>query len=128
MTREEFFARWSGVAAGLKRYSSQVDGAALLAEVLSDVETLFRTEESEELTIGEAAEASGYSRDHISRLVRRGAIRNVAARHRPRIRRGDMPSKPNSLRSESSAAILPITSRRQIARSVVNSETRRHDG
>ena len=128
MTREEFFGRWSGLAAELKRYSSHVDGAALLAAVLSDVETLFRTEASEELTIGEAAKASGYSADHIARQLRRGALQNVGMRHRPRVRRGDLPLKPKSLRSSPPTAILPDTSKRQIARSVVNSETRRHDG
>ena len=128
MTREAFIGRWSGVAAQLKRYSSLVDGAALLAEVLSDVETLFRTEASQELTIGEAADVSGYSTDHIARQLRQGALQNVGARHRPRVRRGDLPLKPKSLRSSPPTAIVPDTSRRQIARSVVNSETRRHDG
>lgn len=45
------------------------------------------------LTLSEAAEASGYSADHLGRMVRQGTIPNVGRHGAPRIRLGDLPRK-----------------------------------
>lgn len=128
MTRDELLNRWMHEAETLSSLDARVDPARLIRKLVAELESLFREEESESLTLAEAAECSGYSQDHIGRLIRQGSVQNVGRRHAPRVRRGDLPRKPHALRKDAPVAIVSDTSRRQIARSVVNSETRSHDG
>jgi hypothetical protein len=55
-------------------------------------------EGDEELTLSQAAERSGYSEDHLCRLIRTGRIPDLRpARRGPiRIRAGDLPLKPGA--------------------------------
>lgn len=46
------------------------------------------------LTVEEASEDSGYSRDHLYRLVQEGTIPNVGENGQVRVRRMDLPRKP----------------------------------
>ncbi len=75
--------------------------------------------ENEPLTLGEAAEESGYSKDHLARLAREGKIPNVGRSGAPRIRRGDLPAKTGTLPSRATLAHLAPT-KTQIVRSVAN--------
>lgn len=127
MTRSEFLARWSSLAAEFNRMSAHVDGAKVISAILADLESVFHHEDLDVLTLREAAEVSGYSLDHLGRLVRDGQIANVGRPHRPRVRRGDLPKKA-ILRAGPPTEILRMSSKGQIARSVVNSERGRHDG
>ena len=52
-----------------------------------------RSGEDEELTLDEAAKASGYSKRRIRELIASGEIPNAGEKGRPRIRRGDLPRK-----------------------------------
>jgi hypothetical protein len=128
MTRAEFVCRWAQRAEELGRLSASVDGRRLISEFLAELERLFREEESEMLTLEQAAEYSGYSADHIARSIRHGSIENVGQRGRPRVRRGDLPRKSGALRNEMPDPILAVNTRRQIAQSVVTSTHERHDG
>ena len=123
MDRTELVARWVERGELLKRLGGFVDGQRLISEMLADVESAFRTEEAELLNLKEAAEVSGLSADHLGRLIRTGRLPNLGQRHRPRVRRGDLPQKPRGLRPEPASPFLR-NSRRQIAESVVNSETK----
>jgi hypothetical protein len=126
MTRDEFMGRWSQRADELKRLAANVDGQKVIAELLAELALLFREEDSQALTLREAAQVSGYSPDHLGREVRAGRIPNVGRRNAPRIRRGDLPRKPGRLLSSQPENMF---ARRQIARSVVTSRTERnHDG
>lgn len=53
-----------------------------------------REHELEALTLERAARESGYSKDHISRLITEGRLDNLGKRGAPRTRRGDLPRKP----------------------------------
>ena len=128
MTRAEFVCRWAQRAEELGRLSASVDGRRLISEFLAELERLFREEESEMLTLEQAAEYSGYSADHIARSIRHGSIENAGERGRPRVRRGDLPRKSGALRNEMPEPILAGNTRRQIAQSVVTSTHERHDG
>ena len=128
MTRAELVCRWSQRAEELGRLSANVDGRRLISEFLADLERLFREEESDILTLAEAARYSGYSVDHLGRSLRRGSIENVGQLGRPRVRRGDLPRKSSALRNEMPEPILGVNTRRQIAQSVVTSTHERHDG
>jgi hypothetical protein len=55
------------------------------------IERALRDQADERLTIAQAALRSGYSQDHLSRLLRSGKLRNAGRRGAPRIRAGDLP-------------------------------------
>jgi hypothetical protein len=126
MTRAQLLELWAQRSQELARYAAHVDGARLLGQCIGEVEQLFRQEESESLTLREAASLSGYSVDHLARLIRAGSLLNVGRPYRPRVRRGDLPRK--ALREPPETGLVSITSKGQIARSVVNSHRGRHDG
>lgn len=73
------------------------------------------------LTLDQAAEESGYSRDHLGRLVREGEIPNAGESNAPRIRRRDLPRKPG-YRAGGTSGPKPVESRSQIVRSIVESD------
>lgn len=73
-------------------------GGGGLAEVLerasSQLEQLIEELGHQQLTLKEASELSGYSTDHLSRLVRDGRIPNAGKHGAPRIKCVDLPRKP----------------------------------
>jgi hypothetical protein len=107
-------------AATLRTYGAELQ-AALLERVAGDIERAKANEQNEALTVEEAAAESHYSRDHIARLVRLGAIENVGRKGAPRIRRGDLPHR--APRAADVGAIGPAgTSLSAIARDAVASK------
>jgi len=48
----------------------------------------------EALTLTQAANESGYTPDHLGRLLSEGRLENAGERNSPRIRRGELPKKP----------------------------------
>ena len=69
------------------------------------------------LTLREAAEVSGYSADHLGRLVRHGKLRNAGRAGSPRIAPNDLPMKPGAVARRSTTSELDLT---QIVRSVID--------
>lgn len=78
----------------MRRRGALVPGADLVDEILTDLRAVMASEQESLLTLEEAAERSGYSRDHLGRLVREGKLPNAGRRGSPRIRVGDLPRKP----------------------------------
>jgi len=100
---------WRTRAADLRLHDAT--GAATAYERAADeLERAQRAAAVEALTLQQAATESGYSIDHIGRLVADGNIENIGRKGAPRIRRGDLPRK----------AIEPQLTRRQVARAVVH--------
>jgi hypothetical protein len=91
---EQLLAKWEARHDEWRRLHVQVDGAALADEILSDLHQVTRSRALEAVTLKEASALSGYSVDHLQRLVATGQLENVGRKGRPRIRRGDLPSKP----------------------------------
>jgi len=88
-----------------------------------ELEEHFRAWRSELLTLEEASEESGYSRDHLGRLLSDGVIPNAGEPYGPHIRRQDLPRKPgHQVEHRTSRLDDPVPSRVQVARSVVNSD------
>ena len=91
----------------IRRWRAMADGARVVAPAVA--EAFERTAAELEACLGEHAEAllplsvaareSGYSADHLGRLVRLGRLRNHGRAHAPRVRRGDLPAKPARLAS-----------------------------
>lgn len=121
MTALEFLEKWSAEAETLKRRGALVDGAALLAEVLGDFAAVTRSNADETLSLQEAARESGYSPDHLGRLLRDGKLPNAGRPNAPRIRRRDLPRKPTALRPDRPPVSLLGATPGQIAWAVVTS-------
>lgn len=63
-------------------------------EAAATVEASIRAWQNELLTLQEAARESGYSVDYLGEMLREGRIANAGRKHSPRIRRADLPKKP----------------------------------
>lgn len=92
----DLFDRWTKRRDELRQLGAIVDGAAICEEVLADLGALQQTERDTVLTLTAAARISGYSADHLGRLIRDGKILNVGRRGPPRIRLTDLPRRPQS--------------------------------
>lgn len=121
MTREELVRRWTDRRDDYDRLVATVSAIRIIDEFLADVSAVFATEEDAVLTLQEGARESGYSPDHLGRLVRHGAIPNAGRKRAPRIRRQDLPRKAATLPVSRPRPQLVGATPEQIARSVVNS-------
>lgn len=90
---EEIAGRWQVRRDEWARFSVQVDGKALAEAVLADLALIAGEGGGDALTLREAAGESGYSPDHLSRLVREGRLPNVGRKHAPRVLRSDLPRR-----------------------------------
>ncbi len=71
------------------------EATARTYEVCSaELEAALQGTEEELLDLQEAARESGYSSDHLGRLVRDGKIPNSGRRNAPKIKRSDLPRRP----------------------------------
>lgn len=114
-------AKWCCRREEFARFRAAVDGATLCDELLADLDQAIRASDDELLTLSEAARLSGYTADHLGRLVREGKLANAGRPGAPRIPRGALPRKQH-LRDDAISPIVP-GSRGRIVRAVVHSET-----
>jgi excisionase family DNA binding protein len=80
------------------------DVAASYLRAASELETTVARWENAELTVAEAADQTGYTEEHLRRLVRDGKLpadRANGARSHIKIRRADLRTKPNGRPLES---------------------------
>jgi hypothetical protein len=114
-------AEWRSQAEGLRQFGAD-DQARTLAWCADRLEEHASAWETEPLTLEEAAQESGYSRDHLGRVLAEGIIPNAGEPYAPRIRRFDLPRKPGHTSESATPLDGPVSSRMQMARSVVKSE------
>jgi len=114
-------AKWTAEADSLRRLGAQVDGAKLIEAIVADFQAVNRAEDSEALTLIEAARESGYTPEHLGKLLRRGTIPNAGRKNAPRVLRRHLPYKPNALRDAASTPKLVGATPGRIARAVVTS-------
>ena len=82
------------------------EATARTYEVCSaELEAAVRGGAQELLDLKEAARESGYSADHLGRLVRDGKIPNAGRRNAPKIRRIDLPRRPDVTSSNKSPEV-----------------------
>lgn len=93
---QQVIARWRERQAEWARLHVQVDGAALLVEVIATLERIADGEGRQPLTLTNASELSGYSTDHLARLIRSGKLANHGKKGKPLIRYSDLPVRPKS--------------------------------
>lgn len=90
----ELVVAWRVRAELLRPYAPTA--AEAFERAADELEAAMREADSEVLNLQDAARESGYSADHLSRLLKEGKVPNVGRPHAPRIRRGDLPRKPGS--------------------------------
>lgn len=112
---------WRSKAEDLRRYGAE-HAVATLEACADDLEEWCREWDLEALTLEEAARESGYSHDHLSRLLRNGTLPNAGESGSPRIHRRNLPRKPGHTAGREIRLSNPLPSRTQMARSVVESE------
>jgi hypothetical protein len=86
-------AEWRTQAEGLRHYGTDAQAVAV-DRCANRLEEAFRQMEDEHLTLGAAAEISGYTERHLRRLMDDGTIPNSGTPNSPRLRRYDLPRKP----------------------------------
>ena len=101
-------SRWREEAEFL-RHRGQEDMARMVESYSGDLELEISKENSELLTIAEAATLSGYSEEHLRRLARSGDLPTTRNGDRGRIQitRGDVPKKPGRSKSKGDAQRSP---------------------
>lgn len=111
-------ATWRHRAEGLRPYAPAV--AVAFEHAAAELERALRAADADLLTLKQAARESGYSADHLGRLIRDGIVPNAGRRHAPRIRRADLPRKAVTLAATANASHLLGASATQVARSLIN--------
>ena len=98
--------RWRQEAATIRQRYADDRLAALCEALADDLERALKDADEQLLTPAQAAadpEILWDSADHIALQVRTGKITNHGRRHRPLVRRGDLPRKPAAKPVEPSA-------------------------
>jgi hypothetical protein len=90
---------WRSLAIQQRRFGA--DAQARILEFCADELTAALVRgENELLGLARAAEESGYSADHLGRLVREGKIPNSGRKAKPLIRKQDLPRKARKSKEE----------------------------
>ncbi len=108
----ELAAAWRARAADLAEFSR--GSAAAFRRCADELEASLQVAALDDLTLAEAAQQSGYSVDHLARLVREGRIPNAGRRGKPMIRRSDLPVRPRKLDGPRVAAYDPVADARSL--------------
>jgi hypothetical protein len=91
-TPAELPEEWRALAAQQRRLGA--DAQARILEFCADELAAALLHAGDELlSLSRAAQESGYSADHLSRMVREGRIPNSGRHSKPLIRRKDLPAK-----------------------------------
>lgn len=109
-------AEWQATAATLRSYGA-VAQATVLERCAEQLEARLEEQGATPLTLQEASDLSGYSSDHLGRLVREGKIPNAGRPGAPRIAREDVPIKAGHV---AQASRICQIDREQIVRSIIN--------
>ncbi len=107
-------------AANLRGWGACAE-TVVLERVAAERERAIREDINEALTLDEAAQLTGYSTEHLGRLVRQGKLANVGRKHAPRVWRGDRRVKANPL-PNTPAALRLDRSRTSIARAIATAK------
>jgi hypothetical protein len=114
ISESEMLNRWAHRRDELKRLHASVDGALLCEEFIVELQELIESRRSATLTLSEASELTGYSRDHLSRLMRQGLLTNVGKKNKPRLVAGELPKRVKPVAAQSPAAYDPNTDARSL--------------
>ena len=120
-TPTELPNEWRTLAAQQRRLGA--DSQARILDFCADeLAAALRRAGDEVLTLARAAQESGYTTDHLSRMVRQGKIPNSGRKSKPLIRRSDLPKK--TLKSEAPPCFSPQSGyiKHRLFRDIINSK------
>jgi hypothetical protein len=120
----ELRERWTTRRNELAALRASVPASVVCDLILQDLEGLAADVGNELLILTEAARVAGYTREHLSRLVRAGKIPNEGRPNAPRIRRSNLPRKPGHLPPQQVDVQIVGASKGQIVRSIASSRKR----
>lgn len=124
----EAMSKWRNRRDMIGQLGAMVPLDSVCDEVIADLVKIEQAQSDETLTLREAAQESGYSTDHLRRLIRDGTVPNAGRKHAPLVHCSDLPRKPGHLRSDVPGINNATPSREQIVRAVVNSDAGENDG
>jgi hypothetical protein len=102
-------------APACKAMVASVDAATLTKSIVASLRGIREDSLEAPMTLTEAAVCTGYSADHIGRLVRQGKIRNLGRKGAPRVRVRDLPRRVGyQLAPANSKSYDPITDARSL--------------
>ena len=93
MTLAELETKWTARLGEWRALGASVSGERVAAEIVADLRAIETTTADELLTPTQAAAVTGYHPESIARLVRTGKITNHGSKHRPRVKRSELPAK-----------------------------------
>lgn len=98
-TPAELPEQWRELAKQQRRLGADAQ-ARILDFCADELMASFHRAGDELLSLNRAAQESGYSPDHIARLVREGTIPNSGRKSKPLIRRRDLPQKARKRKAD----------------------------
>jgi hypothetical protein len=118
MVIEALVPTWTARAKQLREWAAAEEAAKAWEAAARELDAALKEDDRELLNLQEAARRSGYSPDHLGRLIREGKLPNAGRNHAPRIRAADLPRKPGALSASAPAAAG--ASRESIARAILS--------
>lgn len=109
MLPPELPQHFRSLAATLRDLAGDSSAARAYEKAAELAEAAWREFQGQELSLQQASEESGYSVDHLQRLVAEQRIPNAGRKGKPRVRRGDLPTK---LAPHSGSRVASTISRR----------------
>jgi hypothetical protein len=121
---------WRDFAVELRDRAADPRGGEIVENLILELERFLATADGEMLTPAEAQDWSGYSTDHLRRLVESGDLTNYGKKGSPLYRRSELPIKPASRRTHlrSRAELGNVRTREQIARAAITPFVGGRDG
>ena len=113
MIPSELVTAWLARAEELRPYAAPA--AEAFERAAAELRAALHEESLGTVNLEEAAAISGYSADHLGRLVKDGTIPNAGRKNAPRIRRCDVPRKATAGASREPDPSLRARSRSQVA-------------
>ena len=105
---------WRERAEVIHRYARAEAQAEIWKLAADELDAELQNQADELLTLIDAARRSGYSPDHLGRLVRNGKLANRGRPHAPKIRAGDLPRRSRRVAETPSEAYDPIADARSL--------------
>jgi hypothetical protein len=108
-------AYWRARSEEWERLQVLVNGQAVCQEFLTQLEQLWAMEDAAEVSLREAATLTGYSEDHLRRLVRQQKLEVQWRGSRLFFRATDLPRKRSKIASSSPVEYDPKADARRVA-------------
>lgn len=116
MRLNELVALWSSRRDAFRIGVAQVDGAAVCAEIVRDLQQLDIAAEDELLPLAEAAKRSGYSVTHLRRQIHAGILPSQGKGKDRVVRHRDLPRRAGTVAPESAKLQLLGAKAEQVVR------------